>query len=78
MVILGQHIILNLYTAILLENFEYGAMNQRMHDYEEKEKKKNEMPEEIESIHIKVAKYIKDKIRKVGFLKELLPIQEEK
>jgi hypothetical protein len=34
LVIVGQKIILNLFVAILLENFDEGALKQKMHDYE--------------------------------------------
>ncbi len=34
LVILGQKIILNLFIAILLQNFDEGALKQKMHDYE--------------------------------------------
>ena len=35
LVLLGQKIILNLFVAILLENFDEGALKQKMHDYEQ-------------------------------------------
>jgi hypothetical protein len=35
LVIEGQKIILNLFVAILLENFDESALKQKMHDYEQ-------------------------------------------
>lgn len=34
LVIIGQKILLNLFLAILLENFDEGALKQNMHEYE--------------------------------------------
>jgi voltage-dependent calcium channel L type alpha-1D len=36
LVLIGQKIILNLFVAILLENFDEGVLRQKMHDYESK------------------------------------------
>lgn len=38
LVLIGQKIILNLFVAILLENFDEGVLRQKMHDYEEKQR----------------------------------------
>jgi Ion transport protein len=37
-VIVGQKVILNLFVAILLENFDEGALKQKMHEYEEQQR----------------------------------------
>jgi hypothetical protein len=42
LVIIGQKILLNLFLAILLENFDEGALKQHMHDYSEKQVRINE------------------------------------
>jgi hypothetical protein len=34
LVLIGQKIIVNLFVAILLENFDEGALKQKMHEYE--------------------------------------------
>jgi Ion transport protein len=34
MVLVGQKVIINLFVAILLENFDEGALKQKLHDYE--------------------------------------------
>jgi hypothetical protein len=34
LIVIGQKILLNLYLAILLENFDEGALKQKMHEYE--------------------------------------------
>lgn len=35
--IIGQKILLNLFLAILLENFDESALKQKMHEYEQKQ-----------------------------------------
>lgn len=49
--LLGQKIILNLFIAILLENFDEGALRQKMHTFEESKTKKGIIHEIKYAIH---------------------------
>ena len=43
MILIGQKVILNLFIAILLQNFDEGALRQKMHQFEEKKQQKGFM-----------------------------------
>jgi hypothetical protein len=68
LVLVGQKIILNLFVAILLENFDEGALKQRMHDYEEEQLAQGTIKKESPTV-----KWVRERADMLGHkIKELI------
>lgn len=69
LVLIGQKIILNLFVAILLENFDEGVLRQKMHDYEQKQRGVIKDENWALTKWKKFLEVIKNKVKSVKFVK---------
>jgi hypothetical protein len=68
LVMVGQKIIINLFVAILLENFDEAALRQKLHDFEEKQMgtdAKSRMQNFIKSVKEQVVKWSFERCRRI-------------